>query len=93
MTYTNKKSPKARTPLQESQFHLFSMTGFFKGVATRIRQFQENPLTPEPLKSNLFLVLDRVNLINLGIESEWKRKKEVKTLAHQMMRIRKEKVV
>ncbi len=64
-----------RTKLQESQFHLFAMTGFFKGVATRIRQFQDNPLTSEPLKSNLFLVLDRVNLVNIGIEVEWKRRK------------------
>ncbi len=64
-----------RTIKQESQFHLFAMTGFFKGVATRIRQLQDNPLTFEPLKSNLFLLLDRVNLVNIGIESEWGRRK------------------
>jgi hypothetical protein len=64
-----------RTILQEGQFHLFAMTGFFKGVATRIRQFQDSPLTPEPLKSNLFLLLDRVNLVNIGIEAEWERRK------------------
>jgi hypothetical protein len=64
-----------RTILQEEQFHLFAMTGFFKGVATRIRQFQDSPLTPEPLKSNLFLLLDRVNLVNIGIEAEWERRK------------------
>jgi len=64
-----------RSIWQESQFHLFAMTGFFKGVATRIRQMQDSSLTPEPLKSNLFLLLDQVNLVNLGIESEWGRRK------------------
>jgi hypothetical protein len=64
-----------RTKSQESQFHLFAMTGFFKGVATRIRQLQDNPLTPEPLRSNLFLVLDRVNLVNMSIDAEWTKRK------------------
>jgi hypothetical protein len=64
-----------RTILQEEQFHLFAMTGFFKGVATRIQQLQESSLTHEPLKSNLFLLLDRVNLVNLGIDEEWERRK------------------